>query len=78
MDMCYGGLDLPPIIQRAICRVNDPCILQDLNPNLRWALSVLLRRVSAVNGKDIFWVKRDCHLAGGRVCHHGDTGITQA
>ena len=59
MDMCYGGLDLPPIIQRAICRVNDPGILQDLNPNLRWALSVLLRRVSAVNGKDIFWVKRE-------------------
>ena len=59
MVMCYSGLDLPPIIQRAICRVNDPSILQELNPNLRWALSVLLRRVSAMNGKDIFWVKRE-------------------
>jgi hypothetical protein len=59
MVMRYSGLDLPPIIQRAICRVNDPSILQELNPNLRWALSVLLRRVSALNGKDIFWVKRE-------------------
>lgn len=54
----YEGRDLPPIIQRAICRINDPAILQDLSPSQRWFLSVLLRRVSAQNGSDVFWVKR--------------------
>lgn len=54
----YEGRDLPPIIQRAITRVNDPAILQDISPSLRWALSVLLRRVSAEHGQDLFWVKR--------------------
>lgn len=55
----YQGRDLPPLIQRAITRANDPNILKDLTPTYRWALSVLLRRVSAADGKDIFWVKRE-------------------
>lgn len=55
----YQGRDLPPIIQRAITRVNDPAVLQDLSPAHRWAISLLLRRVSASDGQDIFWVKRE-------------------
>lgn len=55
----YPGRDLPPIIQRAIARANDPSVLQDLSPSYRWALSILLRRVSADDGEDIFWVKRE-------------------
>lgn len=55
----YPGRDLPPIIQRAITRANDPSVLQDLSPACRWALSILLRRVSSTDGEDIFWVKRE-------------------
>jgi len=54
----YEGRDLPPIIQRAIARINDPAILQDMSPTQRWFLSVMLRRVSAEDGNDIFWIKR--------------------
>lgn len=54
----YEGRDLPPIIQRAIARINDPAVLQDLSPTQRYFLSVLLRRVSAADSADIFWVKR--------------------
>ena len=55
----YPGRDLPPIIQRAISRANDPSVLQDLSPPQRWILSILLRRVSADTSKNIFWVKRE-------------------
>ena len=55
----YPGRDLPPIIQRAISRANDPSVLQDLSPPQRWVLSILLRRVSADTSKNIFWVKRE-------------------
>lgn len=54
----YPGRDLPPIIQRAISRANDPSVLQDLSAPQRWVLSILLRRVSADPSQNIFWVKR--------------------
>jgi len=56
--MTYAGGDLPPIIQRAITRASDPTILNTLSLQQRWAMCVLLRRVSADDGADRFWVKR--------------------
>lgn len=50
--------DLPPLIQRAISRVNDPDFPVILSPTQRWAFSVLLRRVSKSDGTEMFWVKR--------------------
>lgn len=50
---------LPPeIIRDAICRVTDPDFPIPLTPSVRWALSILLRRVEAADGTRDFWVRR--------------------
>lgn len=52
----------PPTITRATMLVLSPDFPVALSPQLRWALSLLLRRVEARDGEKEFWVKR-CNFA---------------